>query len=409
MGDNIKPDNRIPGEMNWFYRFFCWCSGSRLYLLKQCPTEYNKYLGIGAIVLFTGILAALTGGYALYTVFNNVYMAVVLGLFWGLLIFFLDWYIVSSLRKENQPGKEFASAAPRLLLSLLLAVVISKPLELRLFQNEINKEIETIKRDSELNYKNIVFEEFDEISNLETANENMYNALRQKENERLDLFNLMVAEAEGRSPTQRVGKGSVYKEKKQEYDKISKELERLSATYQAQIENNMSRINNLKENRDVKIERGYEATANYNGFLARLEAMGNLTSKNKHISFANWFIVILFILLESSPVIVKLMSKRGPYDVKIEADELAMTYETEKEIIRLNTSLHDQIEKKKLDEKYKLEAGNKVRDHYYRKLAEAGMEVNEEKIEKWRKKESERFLENFDDESMKIRKTLNLH
>ena len=184
MDNNNNPTKQQNSNMKRLYSFFCWCSGARLYLLKKCPTEYNKYFGIGAIVFFTGTLAALTGGYAIYTVFENIVVSVILGLFWGVLIFFLDWYIVSSLRKENRTGKELLSATPRLILSVFLAVVISKPLELRLFQNEIMKEIEVLKKDNELNYQNKVFEEFDEISQLEDNNERLYELIRNKEEER---------------------------------------------------------------------------------------------------------------------------------------------------------------------------------------------------------------------------------
>src|SRR6056297_3887837 len=111
----------IPGnqqkkhKLNLFYQFFCWCSGARLYILEKCPSEYNKFFGIGAVVFMTGGLAAITGTYALYTVFSNLYIAIPFGIFWGFLIFFLDWYIVASLRKEKKFYKEIAGAAPRII------------------------------------------------------------------------------------------------------------------------------------------------------------------------------------------------------------------------------------------------------------------------------------------------------
>ena len=407
--ENIN--NSIPERpvMNNFYRLFCWCSGARLYLLKQCPTEYNKFFGIGIIVFFTGLLAALTGGYAFYTIFRNTFISAVLGLIWGTLIFFLDWYIVSSLRKENRLGKEILSATPRLILSVILAVIISKPLEIRLFQNEIMQEIEVIKRDNEINYQNMVFEEFDEISRLEEENNRLMQILNTKAEQRNKLFGLIVEEAEGRSPTQQIGKGPVYKEKKEEYNKVSAELEALNTSYLQQIDNNKVRIQKLKSLRDVKINNGFEATEKYEGFLARLQALGSLSNKNKFIAVANIFIVLLFMIIESSPVLVKLMSKRGPYDVLFDSEELSKTYDTENELLKLNSVLNDEIENKKQNKKLKNFVRNKSLEDYYQRLTEAAKEINETKIKRWKEKETKKINENFEGEANNISKIISAH
>lgn len=66
--------------------FFIFCSAADKNILQRCPaSEHNKYASIGATVFFTGMLASLSGGYALYTVFNNIALAIVLGLFWAVL------------------------------------------------------------------------------------------------------------------------------------------------------------------------------------------------------------------------------------------------------------------------------------------------------------------------------------
>ncbi|HEY0175383.1 MAG TPA: DUF4407 domain-containing protein, partial [Pedobacter sp.] len=50
--------------MDAFYRFFWFCSGVHQPTLENHPTEHNKYVGIGATIFFTGLFAALSGGYA---------------------------------------------------------------------------------------------------------------------------------------------------------------------------------------------------------------------------------------------------------------------------------------------------------------------------------------------------------
>ena len=78
--------------------FFWMCSGADTDLLQESPkSEQIKYAGIGGTVFFTAIMAFVSSAYALYTVFDNVYASALFGLIWGLLIFNLDRFIVSTL------------------------------------------------------------------------------------------------------------------------------------------------------------------------------------------------------------------------------------------------------------------------------------------------------------------------
>ena len=47
--------------------FLWWCAGTVPETLRLYPTEKAKYEGIGGAVLTTGILAFLSGFYAIYT------------------------------------------------------------------------------------------------------------------------------------------------------------------------------------------------------------------------------------------------------------------------------------------------------------------------------------------------------
>ena len=121
--------------------FFLICSGADSSLLQKTPTDTSKYAGMGATIFFTGLFAALAAGYALYTVFDNVWIASLSGLFWGLMIFNLDRYIVSSMRKEGKFSKELWMAVPRIILAIIISIVIAKPLEMKIFEKEIAPEL----------------------------------------------------------------------------------------------------------------------------------------------------------------------------------------------------------------------------------------------------------------------------
>src|SRR5438128_1588540 len=118
--------------MNKIPALFVFASGADLQILSQCPSDKNKYIGIGASVFFTGLFAAMAAAYALFTVFDSYVTAVALGLLWGLMIFNLDRFIVSSMRKEERVGRELLSALPRVFLAVVISLVIAKPLELKI-------------------------------------------------------------------------------------------------------------------------------------------------------------------------------------------------------------------------------------------------------------------------------------
>ena len=122
-------------------QFFIFCSGIDSTLLEKTPTDTNKYIGIGATVLFTGLLAFFSSAYACYTVFDSWVSAIFFGLVWGLMIFNLDRYIVSSMKRQGSVFRDILTAAPRFAMAILLAIVISVPLELKIFDKEIQSEI----------------------------------------------------------------------------------------------------------------------------------------------------------------------------------------------------------------------------------------------------------------------------
>src|SRR5476649_1536689 len=128
-------------------RFFWFCSGAHVGTLKKYPLEHNKYVGIGATIFFTALFASLSGGYAMYFVFSGndfaVFFAIFFGLIWGTAIFNMDRYIVSSIDKQGTTNQQILQASPRILLAIMIGIVISRPLELKIFDKEIREKLKT--------------------------------------------------------------------------------------------------------------------------------------------------------------------------------------------------------------------------------------------------------------------------
>jgi hypothetical protein len=380
------PKNNEP-SLTFMYRFFCWCSGVRLYLLKHCPSEFNKYYGIGVIVFLTGVMASLSGGYAIFTVFRNIYLSALFGVFWGFLIFSIDWYIVASLRKQNNKYREFLTALPRFVLAVLIAFVVSMPLKMKLFEREIEQQILFEQQNSILEYQSLVSTEFSDIQRIEKENEVLRNELAEKEKQRNALFTMIIAEAEGLSPTKLQGKGPVYREKKAEYDKVDAELIQLRELNTKLINNNITQLQTLRDRRENVMQYAQKTNRESDGFLARLKAMNTLSAANRSILFASWFIILLFITIESAPIIVKLLSARGPYDDLLEAEEYKKQIEINRDVIKAELKEDHQINLTQLLEKERNDILYLVEKEHINAEAKVLTELNLLKVDKWKQEE----------------------
>lgn len=326
-------------------RFFLLCSGADTTILETCsPGERNKYAGIGATVFFTALMAFLASGYALYTVFDNVYIAIVFGLLWGLLIFNLDRFIVSTIKKRDSFKSEFYQAAPRIILAIIIAVVISKPLEMKIFEKEINQVLLEQKNELTLaNKDQIALQYTPAISDLQNQIEDLKSEINTKEAETNALYETYIAEAEGRKGTLLIGKGPVYKEKREKHDAALQELQELKEANAEKIAAAEVQIESLNNQYKSTVANSQPIIDGFDGLMARINALGELPW------FPSFFIFLLFLAIETSPIVVKLLSPKGSYDLKLEDEESAVhTWVTQKvhqrsKILETDTALNEKI------------------------------------------------------------------
>ncbi len=300
--------------------FFWMCSGADPDLLNESPkSEQIKYAGIGGTVFFTAVMAFISGSYALYTVFDNVYMAIAFGLVWGLLIFNLDRFIVSTIKKQDNIWKELLQASPRIILAVIIAVVISKPLEMKIFEKEINQVLLEQKNELTLQNQNQIAQQYTpEINRIEAEIEALKNTVSAKERETNDLYDTYIAEAEGTAGTMKLGKGPVYKEKREKHDALLQELQTLKEESKLSISAKEAAIVSLRNNRDNQVTMSQPIIDGFDGLMARINALGELAW------FPSFFILLLFLAIETAPVLAKVMAPKGAYDLKFDEQEDAL-------------------------------------------------------------------------------------
>jgi hypothetical protein len=212
--------------------FFILCSGADASILKTCSEgEQNKYAGIGATVFFTAVMAFIASSYALYTVFENLFTAIFFGFIWGLLIFNLDRYIVSTIKKRDSFSRELIQVTPRIILAIIIAIVISKPLEMKIFEKEINQVLLEEKNQMTLaNKEQLALQYTPAIEKMNQDITSLKDEITVKETETNALYDTYISEAEGRAGTMLLGKGPVYAEKREKHDAALAELQQLKQT-----------------------------------------------------------------------------------------------------------------------------------------------------------------------------------
>jgi hypothetical protein len=326
-------------------RFFWFCSGAHVDTLKKYPIEHNKYVGIGATIFFTALFASLSGGYAMYFVFSGnafaVGFAILFGLIWGTAIFNMDRYIVSSINKEGSMNQQILQATPRILLAIMIGVVISRPLELKIFDKEIRSKLKTAylkgqhtKIDSlQKTYQQKYAQELGKNTDLKKEKDSLerdINRSRYQLNQ--EVFGDKTNQTSGiiGYGTYAKQKADVLKEKEDRLKTVTDNLGQMDS-YLGQRKDyegvNSTRLFNEKQ---------LDSLSNVAGFADRNWALGQLSynvdgSRDLDTYMAISFIGYLFILFECLPVFVKLMSPKGPYDTALAKMTEANNYYADKD------------------------------------------------------------------------------
>lgn len=347
--------------MNWLDKFLLICSGSNIRLLEKSPTEINKHVGIGGVILFTAILASLSAGYALYSVFDSIWAAIGFGLLWGLMIFNLDRFIVASMRKSGNFFRQFFAATPRIILAALLGIVIAKPLELRIFEKEIDKQLNVIINRNKTELQDSVNIRYTQLAGSFTQErDEIYtriNSLRNEFNSASTELEKEVVGTPTETTTGKVGYGPNAKRKEELKSTKKEELESYLAQMQPRLVQLDKEIDLLSQNKQKELDAAKPTEESYTGFAARMQALEELTKSNKMLALASLFIMGVFISLEMAPVLVKLISPRGPYDYLLEKHEYTFKIFGWESKEKLNTSSQERIfiHKKKSDRRIREE------------------------------------------------------
>ncbi len=366
-------------------RFFWFCSGVHVDTLKKYPIELNKYVGIGATIFFTALFAALSGGYAMYFVFSGnpgaPIFAILFGLIWGAAIFNMDRYIVGSIKKTGTTNAQILQATPRILLAIMIGIVISRPLELKIFDKEIRSKLKTAYlkgQRSKIDTMNISFNkkygmDLAKAADIKSERDSLQKDItRSRYQLNQEIFGDKTNQTSGKT-----GFGTYAKQK----DAVLKEKEtRLNTVRddQLKMDQYISNRKGVEGVTDTKLfnDRQLDSLSNVAGFADRNWALGQLSynqngKRDLDTYLAQTFISYLFILFECLPVLVKLMSPRGPYDVALGKIEEANLHFAEKDMEQ-DMTVTDAVQDHRIDTNISI-VKNSISKRAERKMEREGL------------------------------------
>lgn len=400
-------DYQLP-KSGWFMRFLWNCAGADRFLLERSTySDQVKYMCLGGIVFATGLMASLAGGYAFYTIFSpktanvmgetalvgagkeiptdipTMILSILFGIIWGLVIFNLDRFIVAATGKGDGTEKitkdEFVGAIPRILMGAIIALTISKPVEIRMFKSEIDVELQNEQMIKEKEFRLKVDEEYNaEIAKVQKEIDKFNTSIQDKITRHKDLESQYIEEA------RIVTVGPRALAVKAQMEAVGREIE--IAQKAPEFVNLNAKKAKFEDERNDKLKNSYKVASGLDGLLERIKIAHKISG---NISI---FITLLFMAIELTPVFFKLMLVKSPYDYLKDntEDEIRASHGIE---VR-----YDYYKDKKGLERHLIinhDAENLMYEK--KKLSEIQKELTDYAIDKYKQREKEKIDENLDE------------
>lgn len=376
--------------------------GDRYILERATYSDQIKYMCLGGIVFATGAMAGLAGGYAFYTIFSpkgsaledsihypTVALSILFGIIWGLMIFNIDRFIVTSTGKGDGTEKitmdEFKSAIPRIIMGAIIAITISKPMEIRMFQTEINIKLKEKQIEQQTAYIEKIKKNFQiELDRNAKDLEKYEQEIQDKITRHKFLESQYIEEA------RIITVGPRANALKAQMDKIDEEIKKDKQNSEylkllTEKEDIITRMNN-------ELNESHKTADGLDGLVERIKLSHEV---------AGWpitiFITLLFLAIELTPIFFKLMLTKTPYDYLAENRD---------DLIRAENGIeirYDYYKDKKGIEKHLVINHESEKIIFEKiKITEIQKELTEYAINKYKESEKAKIDANLDDYIKKI-------
>lgn len=330
-------------------------------LMSAFSAERAKYTAMGGFIVGTAALASISMWFAIYDGLQAPPSAALfVALVWGFFVGNMDRWLVTSLSK---PGwARFAIVFPRLLFAILFAVIIAEPLSLRIFADEIQNKL-TQNADSEFrDYRTMVIRcnpkvprpptesappecagkvldipgspsaSIQQVQSYEQQLEKARSNLKSSLDELARKNELARRECNGASGVGLsgvIGQGPNCHRDRQEADNFASTVNikgqqevvtRLEGLIRDATTVSGPALERYGENVQSAIEAAlgkYRNDQGRPGLSDKIRTLSSLAASSVVVGWATLLVRLLFIVIECMPILIKLLSGRGPYELAV--------------------------------------------------------------------------------------------
>ncbi len=316
---------KVP-DAKWLMRKLWMCSGGDRYILSRATyADQVKYACLGGIIVATGAMAMLAGGYAFYTIFSPKdehgwmmdspfysFLSCIFGIIWGLIIFNIDRFIVTSTGKGDGTEKitwdEFKGAIPRIIMGIVIAITISLPMEIRIFQTEIQAGLIEAKQKQEGTFVGGVEKRYKErLKQIDAEIPAKKIEIQNKKNSY--LTSIGNAKAICSSGGENCPHSGTHRKLWQVAGSDEADWNLTKTTLLPQIADLEKEKKDILSKEKTEKESARKDGEQLDGLSKRIEIM------HEKVPFLiSAFITLLFLVIELTPIFFKLMLTKTPYD-----------------------------------------------------------------------------------------------
>ncbi len=385
---NIAPQAK---KANFVTEFLWNFAGVNKALLRQCPNEWAKYAGMGGTILSTAIMAACSGGYAIYLVFQNMIISVIFGTFWGVLIMNLDRFITSTMYSDGKhtiSWEEIKAGFPRIIMAIFLGIIISTPIEMRLFEERINVEIQKINTQRLSEYDDMIRDQYS-TEKLETEQKAINDEIARLQLNVETMRQILQEEIDGRSGSGKKGDGPAAKQKRLNLRDAERDLRDYKEASKEKIAKIDLQIEEILAQKAMA-EKTYKEPLQENGFCQSYEAFAKIEDESIELKWAVWFIRLLFIIIEVAPTLLRMMMASGAYDELLRAQSLSIAQVAKKDCLDIIKEYETEVAISTERNRVRLEAETRANQELYQGIASAQSEILQRAIDQWKVSELEK-------------------
>lgn len=297
-------------------KFLLYLSKTDRRVIVLCSdSAYKTQAGNGVFVLLVGIFAFTSASYALRTALGANWVAFLVAAVYGVLIIFIDREIVSANNKNK------GMIATRLGLAVFIGLVVSVPIELRLFEEQINQELKRTqnsdnspylakKLEAEAQFRDRILVKDKQIQELQKEAGQLQTRLT---NELLQRGQQITGVVAG---TGRPGNGPVFRRLEAQIKENEHQLTQARADYNKLKEEELNALKRLDE------EYHNQAIPPADDLLARYVALGSVKQDPQRGVDAwtmAWGVRLLLIMLELTPALIKVLQEENDYHALLRA------------------------------------------------------------------------------------------